>query len=238
MHGVKPPDAKLADCRLRAAREHHIRVAAGDDIGSFADSMQPRRAGRNVCNVGALESLHNRELTRSHIDDASGNHEGRNAARTAGHHRVVIGADRGQAADAGADCNANHRRILLGDFQSRILERHQTRAHAEMHKLVETADFLHIQVFPGIKALHFARYLTAELRGVKAGDASDAALAFKRGSPARSQIVAERGDQAETSNDYAAIHHVAVSFKVKGLKPLVKTDASAETPLSIANAVQ
>jgi len=35
----------------------HIRVAAGDDIGSFADSMQPRRAGRNVCNVGALESM-------------------------------------------------------------------------------------------------------------------------------------------------------------------------------------
>ena len=107
-----------------------------------------------------------------------------------------------------------------------------------MHKLVEAADFLHIQVFPGIKALHFARYLAAELRGVKARDASDAALAFKRGSPARSQIVAERGDQAETSNDYAAIHHVAASFKVKGLKPLVKTDASAETPLSIANAVQ
>lgn len=65
-----PVEGSLVNVRIIAV------MSGGILFGPWVGIITGVIAGRNVCNVGALESLHNRELTRSHIDDASGNHEG------------------------------------------------------------------------------------------------------------------------------------------------------------------
>ena len=113
-------------------------------------------------NVGALQALHDGELTRNHVDDAARDHKGRNAAGTAAHHRVVVGADGGKTADARTDRNARHRSVFLGDLEAGVLKRHQAGGNAEMHEAVEAADFLDAEILRGVKILHFACNLAAE----------------------------------------------------------------------------
>ena len=180
-------------------------------------------------NVGALQALHDGELTRDHVDDAARDHKGRNAAGTAAHHRVVVGADGGKTADARTDRNARHRSVFLSDLEAGVLKRHQAGGNAEMHEAVEAADFLDAEVLRGVEILHFACDLAAEFRRIKGGDAADAALAFKRILPACRKIRAKGGDHAEAGHDYAAIHHFQKLLASRPEHPEAPTDGLAET---------
>ena len=207
MHVVEAADAHGMNRGLAAARHHHGRVAAGDDVHGLADGVKARRAGGHVGDVRALEVLHDRELARGHVDDAARNEEGRDAARTALVAGLVVRADERKAADARTDGAAAFRRELVGDLEAGVFKRHDAGGDAEVNEAVEAAHFLDAEVLARIEVLHFAGDLAAEGGGVESGDAVDAGLAFEGGLPARGDVVADRRNHTETGNDNTTVHH-------------------------------
>ena len=206
VHGVKGAHGEGMNRRFAAARDHDRRVAALDHVHRFADGVQTRRARRDVRDVRALEVLHDRELTRDHVDDAARNHEGRNAAGTAVDHRLIVRRNDGNAADPGADGDADFGREFFRHFNASVFERHDPGGHAEMHEAVEAADFLDAEILRGVKILHFTGDLRAENRGVELRHRIDAAFAAQSGLPTRGEVIAEGSHRAETGNDNTTIH--------------------------------
>ena len=82
VHAVKAADADFADRAFGTARKHHVGVTAANDPGRFTDCMQTGGASRHGGKVRTAQVFHDANQPRSHVDDATGDHEGRDAART------------------------------------------------------------------------------------------------------------------------------------------------------------
>ena len=206
VHRIEGAHGERMNRRFATARDHHLRVAATDDVHGFADRMKPRRAGGDVRDVRALEILHDRKLPRGHVDDATRDHEGGNTTGAALAQRVVVRTNNGNAADARTDRHTRFRRELFGDFKLGVFECHETRGDAEVHEAVESTDFLHAQVGGRVEILHFAGNLATEDRSVEALDRIDPAHAGERVFPTRFQIVPDGRNHAEAGNDDTTIH--------------------------------
>src|SRR5215207_2765940 len=63
-------DADRADGRLRATREHDVRVVVLDHARSVADRVSSRRAGGDDCMVGAHEAVFDGYLAGDQVDQA------------------------------------------------------------------------------------------------------------------------------------------------------------------------
>ena len=64
---VEAGDAERVDHAVRAAGEHHVGVAAADDLGRFADRLAAGGAGGQAVDVGALGVEHAGQVAGRHV---------------------------------------------------------------------------------------------------------------------------------------------------------------------------
>ena len=195
MHAVKAADAHRANRAFAAARKHHVGIAAVNHPGRLADGVQPRGAGRDRGHVRAAQVLADAHQAGGHVDDAARNHEGRNAARTAFDHGLVVVADGLQTADARTDDAAGAVALLVvaDKVKAGVVEGLRGGRRGKLHVAVITAGLLGLQAAGGrIEVLDFAGDAAAEFGSVKLGDRADAAFTCQKSLPARFNIEPKR----------------------------------------------
>ena len=170
VHAVKAADADFADRAFGTARKHHVGVTAANDPSRFTDCMQTGGASRHGSKVRAAQVFHDANQTRSHVDDASGDHEGRDATRTAFEHRLVVDANGFQTADARADNAAGAITLFVfaDEIETGIFESFGRSRSGKLHIAVITASFLGLQAAGRrIKILDFTGNTATEFGSVK-----------------------------------------------------------------------
>ncbi len=204
--GVKARHADLANRRLCAACDHHIRIAVFNQPRRVTDGMRPSRTSSHDRVVRPLEPIADRHLTRDQVDQRAGHKERAHAARTLfGHHHGGIG-NGVQSTDARADQNASALLIFfLGRQPTRILNRLLSGGHAEQDESIDFPLFFRLHVFIGVKGAitaiaqrHFAGVLGHQFAGIEAGDRSGPGLPIKDPFPAFFHAVREGGNQTQT----------------------------------------
>ena len=107
LHGRESADAHGGDGGLGAAGDHGVRVAALDDAEGIADGVRGRGAGGGGGLVGAARAVADGDVSGGEVDDGAGDEERRDLARATGEHGRVFALDDVEAADAGADVDAD-----------------------------------------------------------------------------------------------------------------------------------
>src|SRR5262249_39462194 len=102
-HRAEPGEDQGMHTTLSSAREHHVRVAALDDLGSFSDGVRARRARGDRCVVRPLDAERDRDLAARSVDEDAGDEARRNTVRPALAEDVALLDDAGQSPDRGAE---------------------------------------------------------------------------------------------------------------------------------------
>src|SRR5450759_5724953 len=159
--------------------------------------------------VGALETVLDRDITRSKIDQTSGNEEWRYLARSALLQKQRRIGNAGKAADPRTDHRAGGATILFGGrMPFGIVERLARRAHCKDDEIIDLALILRLHPLVGIEcagAAVAARNHTGDPAGqigdVKRIDLPGAALAVEDAFPGRLDATAEWRHHAEACDD-------------------------------------
>ena len=104
---AKPPMPMAQIGSLGAAADHHVGVAALDDLERIADGVGAGGAGGGGGRVRPLGAGADRDVTGGQIDDGRRNEEGRDPARPALQQIAVFALDDLESADAAADVDAH-----------------------------------------------------------------------------------------------------------------------------------
>src|SRR5690606_3375232 len=127
--------------------------------------------------VRTLETVHDGQVARDHVDDGAGNEERRDLAWTA----LVVGVigvlDQAEAANAGADRHTDTLGVLFGGNDAGILDRLDTGSQAVLDEGIHTTGVLGRQVLRDVEVLHLACNLRGETAGIELGDSGNAGLA-------------------------------------------------------------
>jgi hypothetical protein len=115
-------DGQRRDGGFGAAADHHVGIAVFDHARRQPDRVQARGAGRDHGDVRALEAEHDRQVARDHVADRARDEKGRDLARAAGEEIVVRPLDQRQAADAGADVDADALGVRLRRIEPRVAQ--------------------------------------------------------------------------------------------------------------------
>ena len=174
--------------------------------------MGTRRAGRHHRMVRALQSMTDRHLARSQVDQAAGDEEGRDATRP------LFGQDqRGlldplEATDPGADQNTGGNLIFVAfRVPVGVIERFGCRSHGKDDEVVDLALFLRLHPQIGIEgpvfavaAWNLAGHLAGQIVGLEGFDATGAALALQNALPSHAGIRPEGRNHSDASDDYTS----------------------------------
>ena len=151
--GGKAGERKPVDRRFRAAGEHDLGVAIGDEPRRVADGVRAGRAGGHDGVVRAFEPVLDRDVARGEVDDPARDEERRDAPRA-----LLVERDRGvidaaDAADAGADENAGGI-LLVGGLRlpRRVLQRLGRGGHRVDDEGIDLALLLRLHPLVGIEA--------------------------------------------------------------------------------------
>jgi len=120
-----------------------------------------------------------------------------------------------QATHARADDDAHILRVLLGDGESRVVQRLPGGAHREMNEAIIAPHFFAVHVLCGVKVFHRRGELRIERRRIEAGDRLAARLPLTQSLPHRRGIVSDRADQPYACNDDTATHAAPLSSTVR-----------------------
>ena len=209
-HRAEPADAHRRDRRLRAAGDHHVGVAAPDDLEGVADGVRRRRAGGAGRRVRPLGAEPDRHLAGGQVDDRRRDEERRDLARAALEQRLVLALDGREPADARRDEDADARRVLRRHLQPRVVHRELRRRDRVLDEDVHLLDIFLLDELQRIEALDLAGDPRRELRRVELRDRADAAAAPRRAPPSsRSVPMPERRHQADAGDDDSPIAHAA-----------------------------
>src|SRR5215203_4224366 len=207
--GGKAGERKPVDRRFRAAGEHDLGVAIGDEPRGVADRVRAGRAGGHDGVVRALEPVLDRDVARGEVDEPTRDEERRDAPRA-----LLVQRDRGvidaaDAADAGADENAGGI-LLVGGLRlpRRILQRLGRGGHRVDDERIDLALLLRLHPLVGIEAAvgavaarDLAGDPAGEVGGLEALDLRAAAFTGEEPLPARLGAAAERRDHSDARDD-------------------------------------
>src|SRR6185503_1000066 len=205
-HGGESPHAQGRDHALAAAGDHHVGVAALDDLEGVADGVRARGACRAGRLVRALRAVSDGDLPRGHVDDEADDEEGGDAPRPFAEQDGVLSLDRREPADPGADEHPHpvrlgrrhlERRILHGDFGS---------GHGVMDEQVHLLDVFFRDPVLRIEPLHLAGDAAGIVGGVEPGDRSDPGAPLDQPVPVGLVADPERRDHADPGDDDATFH--------------------------------
>ena len=113
---------------------------------------------------------------------------------------------RRQAADAGADDDADFVAVFLVEFEAGIHQRAPRGIDAELRVTIRAADFLRRwKRGREVEILHLPGDLRVERCRVEGGDPVNATLAGDEAVPKNVQLMSERRDDAEAGDDHTAV---------------------------------
>ena len=112
LHGREARDDQRVDAGLAAAGEHHVGIAAADQLGRLHDGVRPGRAGRDGRQVVALQVEQVGDRAARDVGQALRQEPRRDPLPAAVPHDVVLLHHRVEAADRGAEEHAGARRIV------------------------------------------------------------------------------------------------------------------------------
>ena len=192
---------------FRTAGNHHIRVTVLNEAGGVTHAMRGSGTGRHHRYVRALESVQNGNHAGNHIDNRARHKKRRNSTRTLGNHLANIVLDHRQAADTGADVDADAFRIFFGNDQARIVHRHLGCGDAKMDERIHPPHFLGGHPVGGIESLHLTRNPRGKWCGIKPGNRPDTTATVDEVVPGCRDRVTNRRNNAEPRNDDAPFAH-------------------------------
>ncbi len=124
--------------------------------------------------------------------------------------RLELLLERGQAAHARADHDANFIGAL-GDVEAGLLEGLATGGDRHLHEAVHAARFLAVDVVERVEVGHLARDLRVEVGDIAERDRANAVLVREQGLPGPLAADADGGDHADPRHDHAPrsvrLHH-------------------------------
>ena len=202
LHRRKARTRRLGDARLRAARDHDIRLAALHDAIGVTDTVRARGARRHDAGHGAVQTVVDRNLPRCHVGDHHGDEKGADTLGALFKETLIGAVHRLDAADARADIGADAVTVLLIEIEPRILQCHARRDDGKLRIAIHALGFLLVDVTVNGKILDLAGNLRGVACRVEAGNAADAVLSCEKRIPERLLADADRCDRADPRNDY------------------------------------
>ena len=124
---------------------------------------------------------------------------------------MVLGGlllDAEDAADAGTDQRADALGIFVGDFQTRIVHRHERRSDAVMDERIHLLHILGGHEGAGIEVADLAGDARGELRDIERGDGAQTGTSVDDAVPAAGHVIAQWRDHAHAGDHYATLAHI------------------------------
>ena len=212
-HRAEAGEDQRGDRGLGAAREDDVGLAAPDRRGALADRGRAGRAGRDGREVRAGDAELDRDLAARGVDERRGDEERRDAVGAALEEDLLLLGDRRDAADRGADEDADPRRVELLD--TRLVPGLLRGGDGEEDVAIHPPRLLGRDQRRGIEATHLAGDPDRELARVEALDEPDPAAARDGRLPGREGIEADRGDGAEGGDGDATHEAKSVDHPVR-----------------------
>ena len=144
-----------------------------------------------MSHVRTFKAGHDGKLSGHHVNDAAGNQEGRDSARTAIQKRFVIVGNHRNAADAGSDRTTYTAKIFMFTIQTAVTNGLKSRRNPKMNETVKTSGFLDRHIGRDIKIFYFCSNLAAKLRGIETSHRPNAACPLKSVFPNCLDIIAD-----------------------------------------------
>ena len=201
LHRRKARTRRLGDARLRAARDHDVRLAALHDAIGVTDTVRARGARRHDAGHRTVQAVVDRDLPRCHVGDHHGDEKGADTLGALFKETLVGAVHRLNAADARADIGADAVTVLLVEIEPRILQCHARRDDGKLRIAIHALGFLLVDVTVDGKILDLAGNLRSVARRVEASNAVDAVLSCEKCIPERLLADADRCDRADPRND-------------------------------------
>ncbi|MCU1249468.1 MAG: uncharacterized protein JWQ49_2497 [Edaphobacter sp.] len=119
-HGGEACYSERSDGGLGATGDHGVGVAALDEAEGVSDGVGGGGAGGCGGLVGAARAVFDGDVAGGEVDDGTGDEEGRDLAGAAVEQIDVLAFDDVEAADAGADVDADAIAIFVGDLEAGV----------------------------------------------------------------------------------------------------------------------
>ena len=196
LHGREAGDDERVDAGLAATGEHHVGVAAADQLGGLHDGMRARRAGRDGRQVVAAQVEQRGDRAARDVRQALRQEPGRDPLPAAVAQDVVLLHHRVEAADRGAEEHAGARRVV--DHECRIVGRLLRGGEREQDVAVHAPRFLGARDGDGIEALDLAGHADRHVARIELGDLGDAGAPREQRLPGLVGREPDRRDAADT----------------------------------------
>ena len=219
LHRAEARDGQRHHDGLRAARDHHVGVAALDQAEGVAERVVAGGAGGDHGGVRPLGAEAHRDEPGRHVDDEHRDEERRDAVGALLDEHLVRVEERGDAADARADEHAEARAVQPGRVEAGVLDGHDGARHRVLEVRVEPARVLLVDVLQLVEVADLAGDARDELElaarrlglRVEFRDRADAGLALRQRGPELGDIVAKGRERAHARDDDAAGFHGSTS---------------------------
>ena len=184
---------------LGAAGDHGVGVAVADETHGLANGVTAGGAGRDHGQGRALAAIAHGDHAGGHVGDHAGDKVGGHAAGALFQQLLMLRHEGGDAADAGADVDAEALAVH-GAGDAAVLHGLHSGGHG---KLGVDIAVHHVQLFHvvlGLKVPDLSGHLDLVVGGIELGDGADAALAGDEGIPESLDIIAHGADNAQTGH--------------------------------------
>ena len=204
LHGGEAADAHGGDGGLGAAGDHGVGVAALDDAEGVADGVRRRGAGGCGGLVGAARAETDGDVSGGEVDDGAGDEEGRDLARTSGQHGRVFALDDVEAADSGADMDADAVAVGLVDLEAGVVHGLLRGGNRKMDKAAHLAGLFLLDEEERVEVLDLGGDAHGMAGEVECLDLRHSAAACEQTLPDFRRGLADPADKADSGDDDSA----------------------------------
>ena len=194
------PPASTTSARPRRIRSMAIAIASLPDAQAEVGCVDGRAGAVLEADVGR------RRVGHEHRDG-----QRRDATRALLEERVVVGEQRGDAADAGGERHAEALGLEAGVLQAGVGPGLVGRDHGELAGAVEAAGLDAVEDLGRLDG-DAAAILTGSWSTQSSVEVADAGLPGEQGVPGGGDVTADGGGGAESGDDYAGRAHVVCPF--------------------------
>ncbi len=216
LHRREARDDERVDAGLAAAGEHDVGVAAADQLGGLHDRVRTGRAGRDGREVVAAQVEQLGDRAARDVGQALRQEPRRHALPAALAHDLVLLHHRVEAADGGAEEDADARRVV--DHERGVVGRRLRGGEREQDVAVHAPGLLGPGDGYRIEALDLARDADRHVARVELRDLGDAGAPGEQRLPGLVGREAHRRHAADT-RDRDAFHAIGRWYPVLARAP-------------------
>ena len=154
--------------------------------------------------VGAARAEADGDVAGGEVDDGAGDEEGRDLARTAGQHGGVFALDDVEAADAGADVDADAVVVGLVDLEAGVVHRLLCGGDGEVDEAAHLAGLFFVDEEERVEVLDLGGEAHRMAGEIECFDLGHAAAAGEQAFPDFADGSADSADEAQAGDDDSA----------------------------------